>query len=420
MYDVVYVGSGPATIFSVLEHPKPNSLIIEKGSSIHTRDRKEVVYGFAGSGCWSDSKLIGSNGRVVDHLEALTQEDYNYYADRVLYWYNKFCTEKLSWMEPDPYQIPSEKLFLIKSRVCHAGTDRGKQIFSAIEDYIQKNICTIRFNEEVVDLRPCWDMAKECTIWEVVTTKRKFRTAKVVLATGTRDHLLKKLSENYDLGSKTNAIQIGVRIEIPNKYLKDMVDKFYDFKIAMNTPLGYWRTFCVNSGAAYVAVERDGNYVSANGHAFANKESTGLTNFGILGALKIDLDQLKQIEMAIKVNAGTSKLLRQEIEDFVTNSPHTQFSSDTTVSKEDYRTGDLWEVLPTNICQELKEYIMELRKHFPMEGHFFAPEINITHPIMNTDQFFQVWDGLFVIGDVMITRSIVDAGTSGMIAGEAL
>ena len=35
--------------------------------------------------------------------------------------------------------------------------------------------------------------------------------------------------------SKNNKAQIGVRVECSNQYFKELIDKFYDFKIVMET-----------------------------------------------------------------------------------------------------------------------------------------------------------------------------------------
>ena len=132
IYNMICIGAGPSTIFSVLEHPKENSLIIEKGKSVFTRDKKEVLFGFAGAGCWSDSKLI-CFGRSETLRPGM---DFNKYADKVLAWYNHFTDDKMVWKEVDSYEIPSQELKLIKSKNCHVGTDRSQLIFQRIEKSI--------------------------------------------------------------------------------------------------------------------------------------------------------------------------------------------------------------------------------------------------------------------------------------------
>lgn len=410
-YNVIYIGSGPATIFSVLSHPLPNSLIIEKGKPVEKRTNKDIIYGFGGAGTFSDSKLVCS-GRITQLRPDI---DFEKYAQMVLDYYNDFSNATLDWKTPDPYEIPSDKLHLIKSKVCHVGSDRGRLIFRRMQEYIENEICPIYFEEEVVTITPYVNG------FIVQTDKSKYMTKKVVLATGTRDHILDDLAVKLDLKKKTNNIQIGVRVECPNTYMKDLVDKFYDFKIAMKTKDGYFRTFCVNSGAAYVAIEKDGNYVSANGHAYHHKPTTHLTNFGLLGQLSILLDKGQQIEMAQKINAGKGKVLAQNLKDFLAmKATKKQLNYTTTVDKNDYYLGNLWDVLDRNICEQLKDFIVELKKHYKLKGHLFAPEINLTNPIVETNRNLEIYPNLYVIGDIMITRSIVDAGVSGILLSETL
>ena len=414
-FETIYCGFGPATIFSFLSNRPSNSLIIEKGRSLKFRTRKEVVFGSGGAGCFSDSKLVVNplvGGRILDILPNI---DFYDYAEIVLFYYNMFHEGSfLDWKYPNEYEIPSKILKLLKSKLCHVGTDNGKIIFLNMEEYICKTT-PIQFEEEVVDILK----GKEGFL--VVTDKAKYWANKVVIATGTRDKLVTKLKERFQLESEPNKLQIGVRVEVPNKYFSDLVEKFYDFKIVQNTKLGRWRTFCINSGTAYVTVERDSQYVSANGHAYSNKPSTGLTNFGILGELNISLTKTEQIKLVQTINGGFDSLLGQNIDDFICRRTTYKLKHASSLKVGEYHLGNLWARMPLKeVAQELKEYIIELKKHFEFEGHFFAPEINLTNPRVRINEKFEIYPGIYVIGDAGITRSIIQAGISGILLSKIL
>ena len=60
IFDLTFVGAGPSTIMALLKltenNYNGNILVLEKGKSLDTRQPNEVINGFAGAGCFSDSK----------------------------------------------------------------------------------------------------------------------------------------------------------------------------------------------------------------------------------------------------------------------------------------------------------------------------------------------------------------------------
>lgn len=416
VYDVIYIGAGPATIFSVLSNPIPNSLIIEKGSSIHYRKREAITEGFAGSGCWSDSKLVANPSVGGNILKVANDIDFSYYADQVLTWYNKFYKgDNFKWMLPDSYEFPSDKLKLLKSKVCHIGTDNSKDIFTKIEDYITSKVCNILF-DTLVDF-----IEKDGDEWLVYCNSKVYCAKNVVIATGTRDVLLQRLIDKYNFKTGKNNIQMGVRVEAEAEPFKDLIDKFYDFKLVMDLPHGRIRSFCVNAGAAYVAVERDKNYISANGHAYKNKLNNGLVNFGVMGELDLNYSKDHQMMIIRDINSASDKLLVQNIDDYLNNRASKRLDIETTVDYRDYRKDDFnLYYLPENLHKGLFDYFTELKKHINFKGHFFAPEIKLVSPKVKLDSKFRADANLYVIGDVAISRGIVQAGISGIIAGEEI
>ena len=431
IYDIIYIGFGPATIFSILDNPElynKKVLVLEKGDSLKNRDEKEIVFGSGGAGAFSDSKLVSNPlvGGDIQNLNSISPSLFDNLADRILYYYNEFYDGdkgSFNWMPIDPYELPSDKLKLLKSRVCHIGSDRSREVFKNIEEEIS-HITELKFNEEVVNF---FETNFGC--FEVYTNKGKYLTKKLVVGVGKRSSLVQNAIERFNLKTTPNRVQIGVRVECLNTYFKELVDKFYDFKIVMKTKLGRWRTFCVNSSNAHVVVEKGEGFVSANGHAYSGGESTGLTNFGIMGDLDLKWSREEQLALVIKTSKGGEKsqadicgntLIAQDIEAFKYRVIHI-IRTPTTLSKDDWRYDNLWDYYPEEICLELKEFIEEIQKYFPFEGHFMAPEIKLTNSLIKMSPNFEVYPGLFVIGDASsYTRSIIQAGISGMLVGRKL
>lgn len=444
VFDIIYIGMGPGTIFSLLANPdlsKKKILVLEKGKSIENRNPKEVLFGSGGAGAFSDSKLVSNPlvGGDIRNLININDELFYNLSDDILNYYQKFsdhdCRSCLvgkclfQWLPEDNYEIPSDKLKLLKSRVCHIGTDNSKMIFKNIEEYL-KTKYEIHFEEEVLNIEPIvldwhsWDgkTLKEPQGLKIVTSKREYLTKKVIIGVGKRSSLVTDLVKQLGLKSKNNLCQIGVRVETPmNEKLQELVTKFYDFKIVQETKLGRWRTFCCCAKDAYVAVEKNEEFVSANGAANSSKGNNGLVNFGIMGELNLNLSREKQIELMQKINDGTDKLLAQNINDFLTGLGSLQLNCVTTVSREEYRLANIWNYLPLEILWELRDFIWELKECFGIHGHFLAPEIKLTNPIIEMNGNFEIYPGIHLIGDCSgYTRSIIQSAITGILVGKYL
>lgn len=443
IYDIVFVGFGPSVIFSLLKNFEEGTnkkiLVLEKGKSIAERDSKECLFGSGGAGAYSDSKLVANPlvGGDINDICSMSDEVFYKLADDILYYYQKYIPiidnsgySVLEWKPEDPYQIKSYVLKLLKSKVCHVGTDNSKGVFSNIEWHIKTKICELNFEEEVEKITPTTTLSVLDDkivekIFVIKTNKENYSasylTKKVVIGVGKRSSLVTDLVKQLELKSKNNLIQIGIRVETTNKYLKVLIDKFYDFKVVMNTELGRWRTFCVCAKDAYVAVEKNEDFVSCNGAANASNGDSGLINFGIMGELKLDLNREEQVKLMQEVNGSGKKLIAQNINDFLLMRESQNLRIKSSVPREQYRLDNLWNYYSEEVCKELELFILAFQAHFDLEGHFFAPEIKLTNPIIEMNDKFEIYPGIHLIGDCSgYTRSIVQAGITGMIVGEYL
>jgi hypothetical protein len=433
IYNTIYIGFGPSVIFSLLTHPQENILILEKGKSLKNRDEKEVLYGSGGAGAFSDSKLVANPlvGGNIQDITNISDEKFYELADDILGYYNSFNIRGrlydiiFKWLPEDNYEIKSEKLKLLKSKVCHIGSDRSKEIFQNIEEYLSE-YNEIHFEEEVEDIIPI-DGKRDGEKFNflVITDKSMYYTNNVIVGVGKRSNLVEKLVKQLNLKTKNNRVQIGVRVECPNKFLKELVERFYDFKLVMETKLGRWRTFCVCQKEAYVVPEQswtekgDLEFISANGSAVEG--NNGFLNFGIMGELDLNLNREEQIKLVQKVNNGTEKLLMQNINDFLLKKASTDLYHDTTLEDHLWRFDNLWKYYPQEICEELREFIRELCKCYRLDGHIIAPEVKLTNSLIEMPKPFEIYPNLFVIGDASgYTRGIIQSGISGMLLGEYL
>lgn len=414
-YDIVYVGAGPATIFSLLKLLEgKNNLkiaVLEKGKGLENRPRTEVCYGFAGAGAYSDCKLV-NNIEVGGNLDRIvSEEDFNTYADEVLRSIQPFSEELIKWTEPHTFDCGKTSLTFLQSKVCHVGTDRGTVLFKKIEDYLKTKV-DLYFDTEVENI-----VETKPSGYNVYFGNNFFHTNKVVLATGPRDFLLGKLIEKLGLKTTPNKVQMGIRVEVDNSdgRFDKIIKANYDFKFVKKFPKGRVRTFCANSGAAYIAEEKnDGMFTSYNGHAFkdpakANKK----VNFGIMCEFEEGLDKNTQIQICKNINH------------FFSNNPYDlkdfkKFMDTVRFSAQSY--SEPYDILyPKEMVEYIDAFITELSQVVSLEGaKFYIPEIKLRAPVLKVDRTLQVYPNLFLAGDVVISRSIVQAGISGILVAEEL
>jgi uncharacterized FAD-dependent dehydrogenase len=100
--------------------------------------------------------------------------------------------------------------------------------------------------------------------------------------------LTQDLINKYTLKKESKSVQLGVRMELPQKYMQSIVDIAYDFKLyKRHNDKVSSRSFCSNNFAAYVAEEVTYNMKSYNGHSYKQENMiNNMTNFGIIMEIK--------------------------------------------------------------------------------------------------------------------------------------
>jgi uncharacterized FAD-dependent dehydrogenase len=168
----------------------------------------------------------------------------------------------------------------------HIGTnwlhDMGKKWYDwLVEKGInfewQSNVTEINFDENYVEF-------KDVNNW---VGKRYYD--KLIYGTGKSGiDLTQKLIDKYKLKKEPKSVQLGVRMELPQKYMQSIVDIAYDFKLYKrhNDKISS-RSFCSNNFAAYVAEEITYDMKSYNGHSYKQEDMiNNMTNFGIIMEIK--------------------------------------------------------------------------------------------------------------------------------------
>lgn len=425
-YDICYIGAGPATIGSVLElidkKYTGRILIIEKGKSLHCRLPNEVVSGWAGAGCFSDAKL-SSGMNVGGYIPNLTEEKLNIYEQKVLDKFNKFSLIPLKWDETTDFDTLPSNLKWDKHKTLHVGSDRGREIFLDMENFIdsQSNI-DIMFESEVLDIDKLLNGKYSLKINNCNMNILTIATSKVVVATGQKNTLPSKLISKYNLGTTPRAIQLGVRVvdEINPDYEK-IIKANYDFKFTQEKDWGDGvktkvRTFCCNSGNAHVCEEKNSEGFSCfNGHAYKTSDpSNHSVNYGIICELEDNIGDLgigildskeKQIELMKKIN----NKFTWQIDNF----------DGDRVNPLRYLTDGfdhLKGYYPSYVLLALKEFVEELSKIIDIsQARYLYPEVKLNDgKMIKLNNYESSEEGLYFIGDCYSTRGIVKSMLSGI------
>jgi hypothetical protein len=287
---IIIVGAGVAGINAatkLVDNGYPGELItiIDAGLDPYNRPKNEVMKGFAGAGLFSDGKWVYLHNTIGGHLAKYTGEKK---ADQLLEetwsYILRFHPEPDKIMFSNPVDEPEFIRPYFNLRMAptyHIGTnwlhDLGKKWYDWL---VEKNIKFI-WKTEIDDI----DFRNQ----QIIIDHNYIKFDKLIYGTGKSGiNLTQRLINKYNLKKEPKSVQVGVRMELPQKYMQSIVDVSYDFKLYQkpNDRVSL-RTFCSNNNAAYVAEEETYGMKSYNGHSFKQENMiNNMTNFGIIMEIK--------------------------------------------------------------------------------------------------------------------------------------
>ncbi|MEW8995623.1 NAD(P)/FAD-dependent oxidoreductase [Clostridium sp.] len=300
-YDIIIVGAGASGVFAAYEltalDSKTKVLMIEKGNRLEKRkcpiDGKkikscihckscDIMNGYGGAGSLSDGKYNITNNfggdlyKYVGRQEAL---DLMYYVDKVLCNHGGSDAKLYSTADSTlKTEALKHDLHLLDAKVRHLGTDRNVKILGNLYNKIKDNI-EMKFNTEVIDIE------KQGEEFIVKTNDEEFRCKDIIVATGrSGSKWISKVCTKLGIESRSNRVDIGVRVELPAAVFEDITEKVYESKVVYRTKKygDLVRTFCMNPHGEVVSENTNG-IVTVNGHSYSNPElHTENTNFALL------------------------------------------------------------------------------------------------------------------------------------------
>ena len=289
-------------VTKLINNNYPGELItvIDAGKDPHNRSPEEVMKGGFGAGLFSDGKWSYLHNAVGGQLAKYTGEEKA----------NQILEEAWSYIlrfHPDPSKImfskPTEEPEFIKpyfnlrmAPAYHIGTnylhDLGKRWYDWLVEKGIKfewniEVNDVDFNNQTVNRSKIEYIDGQKVTKLVNLVDLKFD--KLIYGTGKSGiDLTQKLIDKYNLKKEPKSVQLGVRMELPQKYMQSIVDIAYDFKLyKRHNEKVSSRSFCSNNYAAYVAEEITYDMKSYNGHSYKQENMiNNMTNFGIIMEIK--------------------------------------------------------------------------------------------------------------------------------------
>ena len=331
------------------------------------------------------------------------------------------------------YEGRAEKLGvkLLAIRQSHLGTDGGVSLVRELVRDLSARGVSFSLGETALDVREADRV--------LVTDRRELGYTSLVLAPGRKGFgFLQTLMDTLSVPYVDNVVDIGLRLEMREENFPIVAD-FYDPKFLFPQKV---RTFCTNSGKAYVVKEKyDGrggrDYFSVNGHAFSQRgQDSGLVNFALLKTVRFTEPLASGQEFAQMLGQqamlmGGGQPLMQRVGDFRLGkrSKADSFNDDLynfqpTLSS--CTPGDIALAMPSKILRAIWKSMKLLDAIIPGVLHpstiMYYPEIKLYgNKPRFMDASFQARPGIWMIGDGAGTsRGITAAWASGIRAAEGI
>ena len=444
-YDVVVIGAGPGGIFTAYELSASGRglsiAVIELGRPLDKRkcpiDGKTVkscvkcpvcsiMSGFGGAGAFSDGKYNITNqfgGTLFEHVGKREAIELMRYVDGINLSHGGAGTKLYSTANSALKKKCLENgLHLLDAQVRHLGTDINyvvlENLYAELKDKVD-----FYFNTAVTAVE------KTEEGYLVRAGEESFSCRDCVISVGrSGSKWMESVCRELSIPTRSNRVDIGVRVELPAEVFSELTDELYESKIIYRTEKfeDLVRTFCMNPHGVVVNENTNG-IVTVNGHSYEDKSKhTENTNFALL-VNKHFSEPFKDSNGYGESIARLSNMLGggvmvQRFGDLVRGRRSTpariaeSFVTPTLAATP----GDLSLVIPKRILDGIIEMIYALDKIAPgtanddtllygVEVKFYNMEVEID------DNLETLHKGLYVIGDCSgVTHSLSHASASGV------
>ena len=313
-------------------------------------------------------------------------------------------------------------LHLLDASVRHLGTDINYIVLENLYTYLKDKV-------EFFFDTPVQTVKTVDGGYAVVCKDAEYECEKCIVSVGrSGSKWMENVCRELDIPTKSNRVDIGVRVELPANVFAHLTDELYESKIVYRTEKygDRVRTFCMNPRGAVVNENTNG-IITVNGHSYEDPAlQTENTNFALLVAKHFS-EPFKDSNGYGESIARLSNMLGggvivQRFGDLIrgrrsnANRIEEAFITPTLQATP----GDLSLVLPKRILDGIIEMIYALDKVAPgtanedtllygVEVKFYNMEVEVNERLESR------YEGLYIIGDGSgITHSLSHASASGV------
>ena len=444
-YDIIIIGAGPGGIFSAYELITKNEnlkvAVFEAGHELAKRkcpiDGKKIkscigckscsiMSGFGGAGAFSDGKYNITNdfgGTLYEYIGKKQALELMKYVDDINMRFGGEGTKLYSTAGTKFKKLCIESdLHLLDASVRHLGTDINYVVLENIYNFLKDKVDF--FFDTPVDVIDIVDGG-----YSVKTADGEYICKKCIISVGrSGSKWMETVCKHLDIPTKSNRVDIGVRVELPAEVFSHLTDELYESKIVYRTEKygDKVRTFCMNPKGSVVNENTNG-IITVNGHSYEDPaRQTENTNFALLVAKHFS-EPFKDSNGYGESIARLSNMLGggvivQRFGDLIRGrrSNQNRIEESFVTPTLSATPGDLSLVLPKRILDGIIEMIYALDNVAPgtanddtllygVEVKFYNMEVEVNE---NLETKF---DGLYIIGDGSgITHSLSHASASGV------
>ena len=445
LYDVIIIGAGPGGIFSAYElnrlNPEAKIAVFEAGHALEKRrcpidgvkikscigcKSCSIMSGFGGAGAFSDGKYNITNdfgGTLYEYIGKQPALELMRYVDEINMRFGGEGTKLYSTAGTRFKTLCIQHdLHLLDASVRHLGTDINYVVLENLYAYLKDKV-DFYFDTPVQSVSIAEDG------YSVHCANAQYDCKKCIISVGrSGSKWMETVCRDLKIPTKSNRVDIGVRVELPATVFAHLTDELYESKIVYRTEKygDRVRTFCMNPRGA-VVTENTNGIITVNGHSYEDPaRQTENTNFALLVAKHFS-EPFKDSNGYGESIARLSNMLGggvivQRFGDLIRGRRSTESRM-----RESFITptltatpGDLSLVLPKRILDGIIEMIYALDKVAPgtanddtllygVEVKFYNMEVAVN------DRLQTVYDNLYIIGDGSgITHSLSHASASGV------
>ena len=385
-----------------------------------------VMNGFGGAGAFSDGKYNITNqfgGSLHEYTGKKTALELMRYVDGINLAHGGEGTKLYSTANSQIKRLCLQSnLHLLDAQVRHLGTDINFVVLGNLFDELKDKVDFV-FNTAVESV------SKSGNEYVLFTHADTYSCKNCIISVGrSGSKWMESVCRDLDIPTRSNRVDLGVRVELPYEVFAHLTDELYESKIVYRTAKfqDVVRTFCMNPHGIVVNENTNG-IVTVNGHSYEDAaKHTDNTNFALLVSKHFS-EPFKDSNGYGESIARISNMLGggvmvQRFGDLIRGQRSTvsRINECFIVPTLNATPGDLSLVMPKRILDGIIEMLYALEKIAPgtanddtllygVEVKFYNMEVEIDSQLETKHR------GLFVIGDCSgVTHSLSHASASGV------